>query len=70
MWLSKNKEKKTLGIYFKAVSKLIDNTKYEEDTMEGLVMQLALLEKIRDVMNSTIEKLKGNIEKVVQKELN
>ena len=48
---------KAITMYLEVARRLIKNSKEKVESLEGLVMQLALLEKIRDVLNSTISKL-------------
>ena len=48
---------KAITMYLEVALRLIKNSKEKVESLEGLVMQLALLEKIRDVLNSTISKL-------------
>ena len=48
---------KSITMYLEVVLRLIKNSTEKEESLEGLVMQLAVLEKIRDVLNNTISKL-------------
>ena len=48
---------KSITMYLEVVLRLIKNSTEKEESLEGLVMQLSILEKIRDVLNNTISKL-------------
>tara|TARA_R100000995_G_scaffold55151_1_gene27110 strand:- start:80 stop:274 length:195 start_codon:yes stop_codon:yes gene_type:complete len=48
---------KSIIMYLEVMLRLIKRSGEKEESLEGLVMQLAMLEKIRDVMNNTISKL-------------
>ena len=48
---------KSIIMYLEVILRLIKNSTEKEESLEGLVMQLALLEKIRDIINNTISKL-------------
>ena len=52
---------KSIIIYLEVILRLIKNSTEKEESLEGLVMQLALLEKIRDIINNTISKLESFI---------
>tara|TARA_B100000212_G_scaffold342592_1_gene330996 strand:- start:1954 stop:2148 length:195 start_codon:yes stop_codon:yes gene_type:complete len=48
---------KSIIMYLEVILRLIKSSKDKEESLEGLIMQLAMLEKIRDVLNNTISKL-------------
>jgi|TARA_Y100000401_G_scaffold27670_1_gene19918 hypothetical protein len=48
---------KSIIMYLEVILRLIKGSKDKEESLEGLIMQLAMLEKIRDVLNNTISKL-------------
>ena len=65
-----NEEQKMLGIYFDAAGTIIKNSKYDEASSDGLLLQVALLKKIKEVIDSSIKRLEGNLENIVLAEQN
>tara|TARA_R100001079_G_scaffold107758_1_gene77234 strand:+ start:744 stop:938 length:195 start_codon:yes stop_codon:yes gene_type:complete len=54
---------KSIIMYLEVILRLIKGSKDKEESLEGLIMQLAMLEKIRDVLNNTISKLQIYVSK-------
>ena len=50
-------------IYLESILKLIKKSDTKEESLEGLVLQLAMLEKLRDIFNKTIYRLQEGIER-------
>ena len=48
---------KTIIMYLEVILRLIKGSTEKEESLEGLIMQLAMLEKIREILNNTISKL-------------
>lgn len=48
---------KSIIMYLEVMLRLVKNSQEKQESLEGLVMQLAILEKFRDVLNNTISKL-------------
>ena len=48
----------TIIVYLEVILSLFKKSKINEESLEGLIMQLALLEKVRDILGNTIHSLK------------
>ena len=48
---------KAIIMYLEVILRLLKGSTEKEESLEGLVMQLAMLEKIREILNNTITKL-------------
>jgi hypothetical protein len=69
-WKKKSKEKNLLGVCFHAAGMLIEKSNHDEDTTEGLLMQISLLEKVRNRLNESIVKLNTALEHSIKSEIN
>ena len=53
---------KMIVIYLEAILRIIKRSKEKEETLDGLIMQIALLEKIREILNNTLIRLTNYVE--------
>ena len=54
---------KMLGLYLESITRIIQNSSEKEESFDGLVLQLAMLEKIKEILNTTILRLTTYIDK-------
>ena len=53
---------KMIVIYLESILRIIKRSKEKEETLDGLIMQIALLEKIREILNNTLIRLTNYVE--------
>ena len=63
-------EKNLLGACFHAAGLLIEKSNHNEETTEGLLMQVSLLEKVQSTLTKSITKLNMALEESIKSEVN
>ena len=54
---------KMIVLYLEAITRIISNSQEKEESFDGLVLQLAMLEKIKDILSTTILRVTSQIDK-------
>jgi len=59
---------KMIVLYLEAITRIIANSQEKEESFDGLVLQLAMLEKIKEILTTTILRTNNQINKYIDKE--
>ena len=60
---------KMIIVYLESILRIFQRSKEKEESLDGLILQLAMLEKIKEMLTNTISRLYIHIDTHTKKEL-